>query len=113
MNMNGLVKKKCVPCDGGVPPFTKEKAKEYLLQVDGWELIEESRKIQKTFKFNAFFESVSFFNKIAAIMEIEGHHANVFVNYNKVTLTIYTHKINGLHENDFILAAKIDQIIKK
>ena len=110
MSENNLVQKKCIPCQGGIPPLSEVAAKKFLEQVDGWELVENVKKIQKKFEFKNFVESMEFINKVAEIAEQEGHHPDIFVSYNFVTITIFTHKINGLHENDFILAAKIGQI---
>lgn len=102
-----LVHKKCVPCEGGVQPFGLEKIEEFLLQVKGWERI-ENRKIQKHFKFKTFKESIEFVNRVAEIAEQENHHPDIHILYTKVTLELTTHAIGGLSENDFIMAAKID-----
>lgn len=107
-----LAKKKCVACEGGVDPLGEEEIKEYLSKVSGWNLVEkEIKKIEKEFQLKNFKEALSFINKIGEIAEQEGHHPDITLyNYNKVKVTIYTHSIKGLHENDFILAAKIDAI---
>ena len=89
--------------------MTESAAKKYLEKIQSWELI-DSIKIQKKFEFKNFLEAMEFVNKLAEICEQEKHHADFSVSYNKVTVTIFTHKISGLHENDFILASKIDQI---
>lgn len=111
--MENLAKKKCVPCKGGIPPLEDQKIKKLLLQVDSWDLEEESghKQIVKDFKFKNFVEAMSFVNKIAGIAEGEGHHPNIDIKYNRVRLTNYTHVIKGLHDNDFILAAKIDKLV--
>ncbi len=88
--------------------MTEKEAKAMLKKVEGWELKEN--KIRKTFRFKDFKESMKFVNRVADIAEEEGHHPNIFISWNKVTLTLTTHAIGGLSENDFILAAKIDRI---
>ncbi len=104
-----LTNKKCVPCEGGVPPLTREEAEKLLAQVsDKWRLGEKS--ISADFKFKDFKESMAFVGKVAEIAEAEGHHPNIQINYNKVKIELWTHSIGGLSENDFILAAKIDSI---
>ncbi|MBI4052908.1 MAG: 4a-hydroxytetrahydrobiopterin dehydratase [Candidatus Diapherotrites archaeon] len=87
-----------------------DKAAEMLKQVEGWELIENASKIRKEFRFESFAKAMEFANNVAKICEEEGHHSEMLISFRTVTLTNYTHKINGLHENDFILAAKIGKI---
>jgi len=113
-----LLKKKCVPCEGGIPPLSHEEIAKYMGEVEGWNLIEDERpnvkksglgaKIWKEYKFKDFIGAINFINKIADIAEAEGHHPDIEINYNKVKLSHSTHAIDGLSENDFILAAKID-----
>src|SRR3990167_2815534 len=103
-----LLKKKCVPCEGGVEPIGKEGAQKYLLEVPGWALSEDGKKIFKQFKFKDFIGAINFVNNVADIAESEGHHPDIKINYNKVLLELSTHAIGGLSENDFILAAKVD-----
>ncbi len=105
-----LSQKKCVACEGGIPPMEKEKAEDFLKQVQEWSLAENNKKISKNFEFRNFEEAMVFINLVAALAEEEQHHPDIFVSYNKVRIDIWTHKINGLHENDFILAAKIDEL---
>jgi 4a-hydroxytetrahydrobiopterin dehydratase len=101
-----LKDKKCLPCEGGVEAFTPEKISEYLKLVhENWKL--ENGKIVSDFKFKDFVEAMKFVNSVAEIAESEGHHPDIIVRYNKVRLELYTHAIDGLSENDFILAAKI------
>lgn len=111
--MEHLASKKCIPCENpGIPRLTKIEAKALNKKVVGW-LIEEKNGhllISKSFKFRDFKEALEFVNKVADIAEAEGHHPNIYVVYNKVRLDIYTHVIKGLHENDFIIAAKIDKL---
>jgi len=103
-----LVKKKCVPCEaGGVKPMGKDEAEKYFPQVPGWTLNEDAKKIFRTYKFKNFMEAMDFVKKVADIAEIEGHHPDMHIHYNKVLLELSTHAIGGLSENDFILAAKL------
>ncbi len=114
--MNKLLKKKCVPCEKkGIKPFTKSEAKDYLEQVSDWKLAEDSLpqnkkafKISKEFKFKDFIGAINFVDKVAEVAEMEGHHPDIHVFYNRVILDLSTHSIGGLTENDFILAAKIN-----
>jgi len=103
-----LTEKKCVPCEGGVPAMSKEQADELLKQVPTWKIVDW--KVTKEFKFKNFLEAMEFVNKVAEIAEQEQHHPDITINYSKVSIVTWTHAINGLSENDFILAAKIDQI---
>ncbi|MCX6747509.1 MAG: 4a-hydroxytetrahydrobiopterin dehydratase [Candidatus Nomurabacteria bacterium] len=107
---DSLLKKKCIPCEKkGIKPFDKAEAEDYLAQADGWILDEKIEKISKEYKFADFIGAVNFINLIADIAEEEGHHPDIFLHdYNKVAVTLSTHSIGGLTENDFILAAKID-----
>ncbi len=106
----GLSKQKCVPCSVSIPPMKKEKAEELLKGLDGWELAEGAKKILKNYRFRDFAEAMEFVNKVGEICEVQGHHSDIFVSYSRVAITNYTHKIGGLHRNDFVLAAKIDGI---
>ena len=107
-----LTTQKCVPCEGGVPPLRGKALQDFASQLTlSWELIEE-KIIRHTFKFKNFKEGVAFINKVADIAEAEGHHPDLnLFGYNKVTVTLMTHAINGLSANDFILAAKIETLI--
>ncbi len=104
-----LSQKKCVPCEGGTPPLTREQIEPYLPQVPRWELI-ENKMIRKKFKFKDFKEAMAFVNKVAGLAEEEGHHPDIHVSWNKVTLELSTHAIKGLSGNDFIVAAKIEKL---
>jgi|SRR3989344_9676924 len=110
--MSDLLSKKCIPCEGlGMKPFTREEAQKYLSGVPGWELSEDAQnglQIVKRYKFKDFISAIDFVNKVADIAEMEGHHPEIKIKYNKVKLINWTHAIGGLSENDFILAAKID-----
>jgi 4a-hydroxytetrahydrobiopterin dehydratase len=106
-----LISKKCVPCEGGVPSFTKEEAEKYLPEVSGWTLSEDAKKIFREFKFKDFKEAMRFVNAVADLAESEGHHPDIYIFWNRVKLELSTHAIAGLSENDFILAAKINTLI--
>ena len=105
--MSDLATKTCVPCRGGVPPLKGEELASLQEQVDGWKVIEEHH-ITKTFKFSNFREALKFVNRAGELAEEQGHHPDIFLAWGKAEITIWTHKINGLTESDFILAAKID-----
>ncbi len=105
-----LTKKKCVPCEGGVPPFSPDEITTHLAYVKNW-VVEENKKIRKDFKFADFKEAMKFVNKVADIAESDGHHPDIMIHYSRVTLELWTHAIMGLSENDFIIAAKVDKLL--
>ena len=107
---SALAQKSCTPCRGGVPPLTREQAESFHAQAPDWELADEARRINRTFRFENFAQSLAFVDKVGALAESEGHHPDITFGWGYATITLYTHKIKGLHENDFIMAAKIDQI---
>jgi len=107
-----LAKKRCVPCEGGTLPISPEKAREYLSQLLGWELV-EAKKIRKEFKFSNFRQSLDFVNKVGSLAEEQQHHPDITIIYNKVSISLSTHTIGGLSENDFIMAAKINGLYVK
>ncbi|CAG1769420.1 4a-hydroxytetrahydrobiopterin dehydratase [uncultured bacterium] len=109
--MSELASKTCVPCKGGVPPLKGEALLALQKQVEGWDAVEEHH-LFKTFKFPDFRKALDFVNKVGEIAEEQGHHPVITFTWGKVEITIYTHKINGLTESDFILAAKIDSLNK-
>ncbi len=107
--MHNLLKKKCMACeDKNMKPFDRERAEEYMVDVKGWTLSDDAKMISREYKFADFIGSINFINQVADIAEMEGHHPNIHINYNKVLLELATHAIGGLSENDYILAAKID-----
>ncbi len=106
--MDDLTKKKCVPCEMGEGRLGIEKIKDYLKECSGWLLIGDT--IAKEYIFKGFKEAMRFVLKISELAEKEGHHPDIFISYNKVRLTLSTHSAGGLTENDFILAAKVNQI---
>lgn len=103
-----LLKKKCMPCEGGAKPLDLSQAKEYMHEVVGWELSEDGKKISKVYKFQDFIGAINFVERVADVAEMEDHHPDIHVFYNKVKLDLWTHAIGGLSENDFIVAAKVD-----
>ena len=107
-----LVKKKCVPCEGGVAPMTPKEAQKMFAELHDWMLIDGAHLLAKSFRFKDFTEAMAFVNKVAAIAEEEGHHPDLNISYRDVGLELTTHAIGGLSENDFIVAAKIDALEK-
>jgi 4a-hydroxytetrahydrobiopterin dehydratase len=103
-----LDKKKCVPCEGGLQPLTGEAARSMLAQVAGWELAADGKSIKRRFTFKNFKQALEFVNKIGQITEAEGHHPDITFGWGYAEITLWTHAINGLHENDFIVASKIN-----
>ncbi|MDO8435159.1 MAG: 4a-hydroxytetrahydrobiopterin dehydratase [bacterium] len=114
--MGSLAQQKCVPCEGGTPPLESARAEELKQQINvSWELVmpraDQSMRIKRNFKFKDFKQAIAFVNRVAEIAEAEGHHPDLHIFYNKVTIELWTHAVMGLSENDFIVAAKIDQIV--
>ena len=111
--MNDLITKTCVPCDDGALPFDISEIHKYQKKVDGWSVKKNEKKIfylEKNFLFKNFVNSQNFVNKVSEISEMENHHPDISFGWGYAKITITTHAIEGLSENDFILAAKIDQI---
>jgi len=104
-----LAEKHCVPCRGGVPPLKGAELEKLKAQVSGWQVIDEHH-LQKTYTFPDFLTALDFVNRVGAIAEQEGHHPDLFLTWGKVEVKTWTHKIDGLTESDFILAAKIDAL---
>ena len=104
-----LTKKHCVPCEIGTQPFDLETINELLPVVPEWKL-EDTKIIKRGFRFKDFVEAMKFVNKVANIAESEGHHPDIFISYNYVRISLMTHNIGGLSENDFIMAAKINEL---
>ena len=106
-----LTKKRCLPCEGGVPPLSPEEAKALAENVEGWSITPDGKSIRREWTVKNFMAAIDFFNKVAALAEDDGHHPDLhLVGYRKVTIELTTHAIGGLSENDFILAAKVNQI---
>jgi 4a-hydroxytetrahydrobiopterin dehydratase len=102
-----LAQKACVPCRGGVPPLGPEKVEEFLRELDDW-TVEQGYHLTRTFRFHDFAEALAFVNRVGAIAEQENHHPDLHLAWGKVNVEIWTHKIKGLTESDFIFAAKCD-----
>lgn len=107
--MTDLASKQCVPCRGGVPPLKGAELSAMAAQVPGWQVVNEHH-ISKSWKFPDFAAALAFVNKVGALAEEQGHHPDIFLAWGRADVTIWTHKIDGLTESDFILAAKIERI---
>jgi 4a-hydroxytetrahydrobiopterin dehydratase len=104
-----LSSKQCVPCRGGVPPLAGEEIQRLLGQLKGWEVVRDHH-LKKNYGFSNFAEALAFVNRVGELAEDQGHHPDICFGWGKVEVTIWTHKIDGLTESDFILAAKIDEL---
>ena len=103
----------CKPCEGGAPPLSTLETEDFIREVDNW-TIEGDQKLEKTLIFKNFREALNFVDKVGETAEAEGHHPDIAIfDYKKVRIELYTHTIGGLSENDFILAAKIDELNRK
>ena len=107
--MSELSSRQCVPCRGGVPPLKGEEITTLLNQVSGWDVINQHH-LKKNYRFANFKESLSFVNRVGELAEEQGHHPDICFGWGQAEITIWTHKIDGLTESDFILAAKIDEL---
>jgi 4a-hydroxytetrahydrobiopterin dehydratase len=105
-----LADQTCVPCRGGIPPLEASAAKQLLAQAPSWTLADDARRIERTFRFPNFKEAMELVTKIGDLAEAEGHHPDIHFGWGYATISMHTHKIKGLHENDFIMAAKIDRL---
>ena len=105
-----LAEKRCIPCEGGVMPLFKQAAEQLLSEVPTWELSADAKMISKQFKFKDFKDALAFVDAVGAIAEEQGHHPDIELAWGRVKIKLSTHAIGGLSENDFILAAKIDEI---
>jgi 4a-hydroxytetrahydrobiopterin dehydratase len=105
-----LAPKTCTPCRGGIPPLTAEEAARYHEQAPDWALLNDSRRIERTFWFANFREALTFVQRVGELAESERHHPDIAFGWGRATVSLQTKKIKGLHENDFIMAAKIDRI---
>jgi 4a-hydroxytetrahydrobiopterin dehydratase len=106
-----LTRKKCLPCEGGVDPYTRQQSEAQLERLAGWHLTHDGQRIRKDWTVKNFMAGMDFFNRVAQIAEEDGHHPDLHIEgYRNVSIELWTHAIGGLSENDFILAAKIDQI---
>ena len=107
--MASLASKSCVPCRGGVPPLNGQELTALHKQVPEWQVVHEHH-IVRLFKFPDFKQALTFVNRVGELAEIQGHHPDILLAWGKAEITLWTHKIDGLTESDFILAAKIEQI---
>lgn len=105
-----LTKKNCLPCKGGVPPLKGEELYNLLAELKGWKVIDEHH-LEKAYRFTNFREALAFTNAVGELAEQENHHPDILLSFGKVVLTLWTHKINGLTESDFIFAAKVEALI--
>lgn len=105
-----LTEKKCTPCQGGVEPMNRTEAEGWMDNVPGWELVRDAAALQRTFKFRNFAEANTFVDRVGELAESEDHHPDITFGYGYATIEISTHKIRGLHENDFIFAAKTNAL---
>ena len=112
--MTKLEDQRCVPCEEGALPMEREEAESLMSDIAGWELVEEDNlKLVRKFTFPDFREALTFVNKVGAIAEAENHHPDILIVYRRVTLTLFTHEVGGLSMNDFVLAAKINELFDK
>jgi 4a-hydroxytetrahydrobiopterin dehydratase len=105
-----LAEKTCTPCRGGIPPLTADAAEAYRAQVAEWALRDDATRIERTYRFKNFTEAATFVHKAADLAEAEAHHPDISFGWGYATVSLRTKKIKGLHENDFIIAAKLDRI---
>jgi 4a-hydroxytetrahydrobiopterin dehydratase len=105
-----LVSRSCTPCRGGIPPLKNNEVKVYRRQIPKWSLRDAGRRIERTFKFENFAEAFAFTKRVGDLAEAEGHHPDINFGWGYATVSLQTKKIKGLHENDFIMAAKLDQL---
>jgi 4a-hydroxytetrahydrobiopterin dehydratase len=111
--MTELATKTCTPCRGGVPPLDRQQAEAYLEQADEWQLLDDGKRIERRFRFKNFREALAFVDRVGALAEAEAHHPDISFGWGYATVSLYTHKIKGLHENDFIMAAKINRLLEQ
>ncbi len=111
MSENQLIESKCVPCQGGIEPLKGQAIYDLAKGISSnWQVINEHH-LEKEYKFKDFAQALEFVNKVGRLAESQGHHPDIYLSWGKVKLTIWTHKIDGLHKNDFILAAKADELL--
>ena len=108
---NDFAERNCTPCRGGVPPLRPEQASAYLAQAPAWELLDQGHRIERTYRFKNFRAALAFVQQVGELAEREGHHPEISFGWGRATVSLQTKKIKGLHENDFIMAAKINRLI--
>ena len=106
-----LIAKKCVACEGGVAPLNRVEAEVLLKQVPGWALSDDATAMMRTYSFKNFAQALAWVNKVGAVAESEGHHPDIELGWGRVKITLTTHAIKGLSENDFICAAKVNELM--
>ena len=107
---NILTEQHCVPCEGGFPAMTIEQARDLMEHIPGWELAEDGKSISRSYAFKDFKEALAFTNRLGELAEDEGHHPDIILSWGKVNVSLSTHSVKGLSENDFILAAKANEL---
>jgi 4a-hydroxytetrahydrobiopterin dehydratase len=107
--MSNLAERHCNPCKAGTPPLHGEAIQGLLSGLDGWAVVDEHH-LEKEYRFKDFVEALAFVNRLGGVAEAEGHHPDVFLAWGRVKVTLWTHSVGGLSENDFILAAKADAV---
>ncbi|BBL79474.1 putative pterin-4-alpha-carbinolamine dehydratase [Rubrobacter xylanophilus] len=107
--MSDLAQRECVPCKGGVPPLKGEKLEELARQLPDWEVVDEHH-LRRKFRFGNFREALDFVNRVGELAEEQNHHPDICFGWGRVEITVFTHKIDGLTESDFIFAAKVDNL---
>jgi len=107
--MSTLADKTCVPCKGGVPPLKGAELHSFSHQLPNWNVVNEQH-LTRTYTFPDFKDALEFVNRVGAVAEEQGHHPDILLTWGKVEITLWTHKVDGLTESDFIMAAKIDQL---
>jgi 4a-hydroxytetrahydrobiopterin dehydratase len=105
-----LADKTCTPCRGGIPPLTPEQAEGYRAQAPEWALLDDATRIERTYRFKNFAEAFAFVRQAGELAETEAHHPDISFGWGYATVSLRTKKIKGLHENDFIMAVKLDRI---
>lgn len=108
--MSSLSEKRCIPCEGGVDPLTRAQAEDMIPHVPGWALSDDGKRLTRSFPFKDFASALAFANAVGKVAEEEWHHPDMRVSWGRVELTFTTHAIRGLAENDFIMAAKVNDI---
>lgn len=107
---NELQSKRCVPCEGGITPMNIDQSKTMMTQIPAWTLSDDARLIRRSFTFKNFMQAQSFAARVGELSEAEGHHPDITYGWGYCSVSFFTHKIGGLHENDFIMAAKVNKI---
>ena len=107
--MSELSSKNCIPCRGGVPPLEREEIAKFHQELEGWEVVDDHH-LKKSYRFSNFIEAQTFVNRVGNLAEEQGHHPDICFGWGQAEISIWTHKIDGLTESDFILAAKIDEL---